>query len=132
MTSAGESCKTDKSNFEGEIAELKKDKHSLDIRISQLEKQLNTEHASLTAQTAEVDSQIADLTKQLSAANVALNSMTEEHEACKGREHECVSEKDKHAKDVARLTAELEAVMTQKTSLQEQVQALTAQSGDQT
>ena len=47
--------------------------------------------------------------------------MSGEHEACKGREHECVSEKEKHAKDVARLTAELEGVMTQRTSLQEEV-----------
>ena len=127
MTSVGESCKTDKSNLEGEIAELKKDKLSLNIRVAQLEKQLNSEHASLNAQTAEVESQIAELTQQLSAANEALNSMTEEHEGCKGRENDCVSEKDKHAKDVARLTAELEGVMTQRTSLNEQVQALTAQ-----
>ena len=132
MTSAGESCKTDKSNLEGTIDELEKEKRALGVRVAELEKQLNSERESLNAQTAVVNSEIAELNRKLSESNTALGSITEEHEDCKGREHECKSEKDKHAKDVARLTAELEEAMTLRTSLEEQIEALKSQSGDET
>jgi chromosome segregation ATPase len=104
----------------------------LDVRVAELEKQLNSEHESLNAQKAVVDSKIAELNRKLSESSAALGSMTEEHEVCNGREQECISEKDKHAKDVARLTAELEEAMTEKHSLKEQIEALTSQSGDET
>jgi len=100
LTSDAESCKHDKSDLEGRIAELEKEKRSLDVNVAGLEKRLNSEHESLNAQTAEVDSKIAELNQKLSASNEALNRMTEEHEACKGRENDCVSEKDRHVKDV--------------------------------
>lgn len=132
LTNKGDTCNVDKSALEGKIAGLEKSKRSLKMKVDKLENTINSMNESLKVQAVELDSQISGLNQQLSAAGEALKAMSGEHEACKGREHECVSEKDKHAKDVARLTAEIQEAMTQRTSLHEQVQALTAKSGDQT
>ena len=77
MTSAGESCKTDKSNLEGTIDELEKEKRALGVRVAELEKQLNSERESLNAQTAVVASKIAELERKLLESNLALGSMTD-------------------------------------------------------
>jgi len=132
LTTETATCNKDKSALEGKIAGLEKSKRSLIVKVADLEKTINSNNDSLKAQATELELQISGLNQQLSAAVEALQAMSGEHEDCKDREHKCVSEKDKHAKDVARLTAEIQEAMTQRTSLNEQVQALTAQSGDQT
>jgi len=61
LTAAGDLCNKDKDDLKEKITELKEDKISLSVRIAELEKQLNSEHARLDAQTADVDSKIAEL-----------------------------------------------------------------------
>ena len=131
LTSDLNSCNQKGADLSNDNAALDQKLQECENKASGLKKDLDATNIKSANKKNELDSEIFGLKQQLSTAESDLAKMTGDHTACNGREKTCAEEKARLNASIEKLTSEIDASIETKKSLEEKVDTLTSESGDQ-